>query len=316
MACIEVFGQDRVVGFLRRAIGKRKIASAYLFVGEPCVGRFTCALWLAQQLLCEGQKGCGNCRACKKVEALAHPDMHLVFPGGNGEGIRDVYLRERSYTKLLTGKPTISINDIRELRERIYLTAFEGGWKVVIIGGAEFMTQDAASALLKILEEPPGDTVFVLMAEAEEKLLPTILSRCHVLKFGPLSRDDIRKILTHKLYVREDEVEKWLGILEGSVLPFFEEGVLDIDGRLVRSAWDDDREMEKLLCVCAGGKEPRAVAEYVLREWYRFAREKALSGNVDDAYRDIRLIEDGFRLVRAHLSPCGILLLVRDGRCS
>jgi DNA polymerase-3 subunit delta' len=160
---------------------------AVLLVGPSGIGKTTLALDLAAGLLCtadDATRPCGACRACRLVFRGNHPDVHRLGPEGPG---RQVVIGG-------PGKP----RGIRDLIGELALLPVEGGARVAIIEAAHRMNEDAQAALLKTLEEPPGATTIVLCADAEEPLLPTILSRCARIRLGPVGVRDIEAILAEQ----------------------------------------------------------------------------------------------------------------------
>jgi len=169
----EILGQDWVVSHLKTAMLAGRLSHAYLFLGPSGVGKATTARALAAALNCAqpGADGdaCGTCPSCRRMQAGTHPDFLVIGP-------------EESKTQ-------IKIEQIRELRRLTEYPPLGGGWRVVLIKPAEALTavsDAAANALLKTLEEPPDRHLLVLTARGEAELLPTIVSRCHKLAFTPL----------------------------------------------------------------------------------------------------------------------------------
>lgn len=179
-------GQDAAVAALRRDLAGGRAAHAYVFHGPPGVGKGTAARLFAQALQCVAPDGsdppCGACPACRKVEKGVHPDVITVRP----ETGRD-------------GKPKLSIgiDAVRgQLLRRAYLRPQEGKRQVYILDNSEEpVTVDAFSALLKTLEEPPPDTLILLVTPNLHGLPATIVSRCRKVRFRALSREDQRAIL-------------------------------------------------------------------------------------------------------------------------
>jgi DNA polymerase-3 subunit delta' len=169
----EILGQDWVVSHLKAALKAGRLSHAYLFLGTEGVGKETTARALAAALNCtapqEDGDACGQCPSCQRLAAGTHPDFLVVSPE--------------------EGKTQIKIEMIRELRRLTDYPPLGGGWRVVLINPAEALTaisDAAANALLKTLEEPPPQHLLVLTAKSEAELLPTIVSRCHKLTFAPL----------------------------------------------------------------------------------------------------------------------------------
>ena len=168
-----------VSGMLRSGV-----PHALLLAGPPGVGKSTLAEDVAAALLCRGPdasaRPCRECRGCRALEHGNHPDVHRLAPTGAGVVIPIGGREERG---------------VRDLVRDLALHPVEGGARVAIISAADRMTEDAQSAFLKTLEEPPGNTVLILTASDEERLLPTIRSRCVRIRLGPVARRDVEQIL-------------------------------------------------------------------------------------------------------------------------
>jgi DNA polymerase III delta' subunit len=159
---------------------------AILLVGPDGVGKTTLALDLAAGLLCEADpaaRPCRVCRACRMVERDGHPDLHRLAPSGPGR-------------QVVIGGAEARYRGVRDLISELALMPVEGRARVAIIEGADRMNEDAQSALLKTLEEPPAGVVIVLCADQETRLLPTVRSRCARIRLGLLGPRDIEAIVT------------------------------------------------------------------------------------------------------------------------
>ena len=158
---------------------------AILLVGPDGVGKTTLALDLAAGLLCTAEPGrrpCRACRACRLVEKDVHPDVHRLAPAGPGR-------------QVIIGGPGARYRGVRELIGELSLMPVEGGSRLAIIEGADRMNEDAQSALLKTLEEPPPGVVIVLCADQEDRLMPTVRSRCARVRLGLVGPRDVEAIV-------------------------------------------------------------------------------------------------------------------------
>ena len=158
---------------------------AVLFVGPDGVGKTTLALDLAAGLLCTAEpaeRPCRSCRSCRLVDHASHPDLHRLGPVGPGR-------------QVVIGGPDARFRGVRDLIVDLSLMPVEGGARVAIIEGADRMNEDAQSALLKTLEEPPSGVTIALCADREWKLLPTVRSRCFRVRLGLVGARDIEAIL-------------------------------------------------------------------------------------------------------------------------
>jgi len=183
-------GHTAIVNRFRDCIGRGRLGSSYLFVGPPGVGKRTFALRLAQGLLCEKEEErgpvapCQVCPTCAQVAAEAHPDVMVVARP-----------RDRAFIPL-----ELLIGD-REHRASegfchwVAMTPFSGRFKVGVIDDADYLNPEGANCLLKTLEEPPSRSILILIATSEHRQLPTIRSRCQIIRFGGLSEVDLATLL-------------------------------------------------------------------------------------------------------------------------
>src|SRR6267142_149425 len=185
-------GHDRVVDKFRRALAKGRLASTFLFVGPAGIGKRTFALKLAQGLLCERVAEelldpCGQCASCRQVITLNHPDVEIIAKPA-----------DKAFTPL-----ELLIGDAEHrmragLCYNIALKPYSGRRKVAIIDDADYLNKEGANCLLKTLEEPPPKSLLILIGTSEQRQLPTIRSRCQMIRFQPLAENDVAELLVER----------------------------------------------------------------------------------------------------------------------
>lgn len=214
----KVTGQQDIKSRLIQSVKEGRISHAQLFTGEDGYGTLPMALAFAQYILCENRQdgdACGSCPSCEKVKKLVHPDLHLVFPVTTGMGAKNPksddfigqwreavleqpYLNARQWYSFLgqeNKQGMIYKHESDALLKKMSLKTYESDHKLVIIWQAERMNLAFANKMLKMLEEPPPGTIFILVSSHPEILLPTIISRVQSLKLPPLKNEDIRSYI-------------------------------------------------------------------------------------------------------------------------
>lgn len=223
----DILGQEHIKNHLQQSADNGRIPHAQLFVGKEGVGTLSTAIAYAQYLLCSSSKNSAACNL--KCDNLSHPDLHFAFPVTSNDKVKkhpisDLFLAEwrsfiaeQPYGNLfnwlqLIGvenkQGIIGVDEAEAIVSSLKLKSFEGGYKVMIIWMAEKMNIAAANKLLKLIEEPPEKTVFILVAENEEQIISTIRSRCQVLHFPVLSEVDIVDGLVSKEHISKNEALK------------------------------------------------------------------------------------------------------------
>ncbi len=191
MAFDKILGQHRALETLRGFLKTKKIPRAMVFCGPQGVGKAAAAREFAKALNCldenavKKQESCGFCRNCLHIEAGTHPDV--IF----ADYAYQAALRKEEPEK----QQTIKVDTVRALTAASQQKAAAARWKVFIIDSAQTLLEEGANALLKFIEEPPDNTVWILISSKREAMLPTILSRCQSVTFAPLGNKIIEDIL-------------------------------------------------------------------------------------------------------------------------
>ena len=199
-----VVGHRRLVTLLSRAVARNTLPPSLLFAGPAGVGKKRVALALAQAINCADPKtregierdGCGECPPCRRIARGVHPDVILLAPGDSG---------------------SIKIEAVRPVIAEAGRRPFEARRRVVIIDEADALTEDAQSALLKTLEEPPPSSIFLLVSSLPDALLTTVRSRCPRMRFGPLPPAEVAAALARDHKYTEAEAHAAAADADGSI---------------------------------------------------------------------------------------------------
>jgi DNA polymerase-3 subunit delta' len=222
-------------------VKENRISHAQLFLSQAGAHSFALAVAYAQYICCQDRKeedSCGVCPSCAKFEKLAHPDLHFIFPNcitkkvkkdpdsrQFAQEFRDFVFAKNyhidiedwlSELEAENKQPTINIRDCSNIIQQNSIQSYEGGYKIFIFWCLDRLYHAAAPKLLKTLEEPEKNTLFVLLTENQDKILPTILSRTQLVKIPPLSQDVIAEQLIKDFEMTAQKAEDIAEISEGS----------------------------------------------------------------------------------------------------
>lgn len=267
MRFCDIIGQETEKRQLRQAVLERRIPHAQLFAGPAGVGKLALALAYAQYVSCpnrDDHDSCGTCPTCLQFNKLQHPDLHFVFPiikGDEGD-VCDAFadkwrglLTEQRYFDIddwyhVLGTETkqgmIYEKESGEIMRKLSLKSFSGGYKIMIIWQPEKMNATCANKILKLLEEPPTKTLFLLVSEHPEQLLSTIISRVQEVRIPRLSESDIAAgIQTVYTWLSDQEAKTVAHMANGSYLVALKimseseesKGYFDDFVALMRNAW-------------------------------------------------------------------------------
>ncbi|WP_300811645.1 DNA polymerase III subunit delta' [uncultured Bacteroides sp.] len=221
----DIIGQATVKERLTHEVCEGRIPHAQLFCGPAGAGKLALALAYARYLCCPNRNekdACGTCPSCVKWDKLIHPDVHFAFPivknAKTKKEVCDDYIAE--WRRLLLGTPYFNLNhwldemgnengqaiiyarESDEITRKLSLKSSQGGYKIVIVWLPEKMHETCANKLLKLLEEPPRETVFLLVSENPDKILPTILSRTQRINIPKIEETDMAEALSQKYGVQ------------------------------------------------------------------------------------------------------------------
>ncbi len=258
----DVPGQAKVKQLLQQIFENQRLAHAYLFSGNEGCGKLALATAFAAAILCESKTGkpCDQCKSCLLFKAGNHPNLFFVFPHPKSakenekQQVLQTIKTAPFQLRLPWNNPQISIEAIRQLRRELSLKTFDRQSRVIVIIDAHKMTQEATNAVLKVLEEPPERTHFLLLSAERESLLLTIISRCQIISLGILTDDEIEQEL-HKQSTIDDTTARLVARLSSGNL----------------------RRAFQLLE--AGASELKEVAVEILRSSFKKHFELAIYGN-------------------------------------
>jgi len=196
MTLDRILSQDEAIERIKTDIKEKKVDGAYLFAGPSGVGKKRTAISFAMALNCkqDNLNGCGVCTSCVKIQKGIHPSFRIIEPEGG----------------------SIKIEQIRHLKVEAGYKIYEGKKRIWVIDEAHKLTHEAANSLLKIIEEPPPQHVIILVSYSPASLLPTIVSRCRIIKFSPLRQEVIKNFLREKGFAEEKLLDVVSRIARGS----------------------------------------------------------------------------------------------------
>jgi len=228
MLFTEVLGQNHLKNHLIQSANNGRIPHAQLFIGPEGSGKLPLAIAFAQYIIC-GKMSDTNPACQLKFRNLSHPDLHFVYPVAKTRKIKSHpvsklfledwrnMLKEQPYGNLFdwykhlgtdNKQGQIGVDEAHDISKTLSLKSYEGGYKVMIIWMVEKMNVPCANKLLKLLEEPPNKTVFILIAQDKEQILSTIISRCQALNFPPLAEDIIKNSLINNYQLSQINASK------------------------------------------------------------------------------------------------------------
>ncbi len=284
----QIIGHEDIKKKLIQSVKENRIAHAQLFLGPEGTGKLALAIAYAQYINCTNKQendSCGECPSCKKYSNLAHPDLHFLFPNTTSKNVKkdpesDLFLTEwRSYLEscdcyaslpnwynaleVENKQGLINVRDAATIIRKLNLKSYEAEYKIAIIWMAERLNIEASNKLLKLLEEPPEKTLFILISENQEELLMTIRSRTVLMKIPKLTYDEVRESLLKKFDCGAENAHN--------------AAVLSNGNWILAAHYLDDQEDEKLYFRC-------------FQKWMRYCFKFSASELIDFIANDIKPI--------------------------
>ena len=237
----DIIGQSAIKQRLIQSVRENHVSHAQLFLGPAGSGKLPLALAYAQYILCSNRTetdSCGVCPTCKKMQKLVHPDLHFVVPTATTKKVKsnpesDLFMEEwreyviqnqgyvdtsswYSFLDVENKQGYMSVRDAASLLRKLSVKSYEGEYKIAIIWMAEKIRTDTANKLLKLLEEPPEKTVFLLVVEDQEELLATIKSRTVLVKIPAIEINEVQEALVERLGCTPQQAHDAAMISEGN----------------------------------------------------------------------------------------------------
>ncbi len=251
----DVAGQDDIKKYLKHSVAEDNISHGYIFEGPNSIGKLELALVFAQSILCDkfDNEPCNNCNACIKINSSNHPDIHIL-------DFKDKTIKKES---------------VDEIIESIYIRPYESKKKVYIVNNSQNMTLQAANTFLKTLEEPPKDTVIILLTTNSNLLIPTVVSRCQLIKFKNVSKNEIIKKLIDKYNINEQKAK---------IISDYSKGILNKAIRIVEGKNEILRERDEIIKIVNNVLNS---SQDIIYEYENYFEEK--KDNIDDVLEIIMI---------------------------
>lgn len=241
MSLSSIKGQDKALKIIYGMLTRSRVPSAMLFAGDSGIGKRTAAINFAKALNCQkplntifGPDCCDECASCRSIDAATHPDVKIIS----------------------SGTEEIKIEQVREVIEMLSMKALLARYRVIIIDNAEQLNNHAANAFLKTLEEPPEDSLVILVSGAPDSLPDTVRSRCMTVRFYPLPPDICREVALDKMDSADIDAAMMLAMGRPGIaissnysedISWFNELLIDMMKCETKAAWQDKNEMRQWL---------------------------------------------------------------------
>ncbi len=255
-----VIGQIESKNRLQKMVEENRVPHALLFTGPEGSGNLPLAMTFANHLLCKQKTpdgACGKCPSCLQLEKLTHPDLHLVYPIALSAAIQtseywiakfrktyisNPYLNIEEWFDEIGApnkQPTIGVSEVGDILRKLSYTSYEGQYKIILIWLPEKMNTEAANKMLKVLEEPSDDTIFLLASDQPDQLLTTIISRVQQIPLTKLTNDEIVSELHSNKGIPKEQAEQIARLADGNFNEALRLSAIDEMGENLTSRFQD-----------------------------------------------------------------------------
>jgi DNA polymerase-3 subunit delta' len=268
----DVIGQQKIKKRLIKTVKEGRISHAQLFMGPEGSGNLALAIAYAQYICCtnkENGDSCNICPSCTKYQKLIHPDLHFVFPVNTTRTITDKPVSDDfigKWREIIIENPYLNLNlwydvigienkqgfiskaESEAILRKLNLKSFESDYKIMIIWHPEKMNAPAANSLLKLIEEPPAKTIFILVSDNTDQITPTILSRSQILKIPKIKNDELAIFIKEKYELEDKKIEEIINLSNGNYCKALE---------IINNSEEYENNLEKfiqLMRLCYGKK--------------------------------------------------------------
>lgn len=302
-----IIGQREIKNQLLKSVSENRVSHAQLFLGADGSGTLPLALAFAQYLNCENRQpedSCGKCASCVKSEKLIHPDIHYSYPVVTTKGskprsidfaeewrkavVENKYMDVNDWLDFVEAENkqgNITVEECHDIIRKLSFKTYESPYKIMVMWMPEYL-REAGNVLLKLLEEPPANTLFILAAENQEQILSTILSRTQLVKIPKLHSEEIVGELVNNFSMEEKSARQIARMADGN----FNEAL-----RLMKNAEDDNEQLLlQMFRSCAQKKTDIAAINKMVEHLSKIGREnqKSLFRYGLDLMREVLLLEN------------------------
>lgn len=363
-----IIGQSQVINTLKSIAKSNKLAHSYIFFGPEGTGKDAVAIEFAKMVNCnnlsDDYNPCGKCRSCRSISTLTSSEFKFITALPTSEKDDDksdspvdflskedyeIYLSELSlksadpYYKISVPKANfIRIDSIRQIKKEVYLTGFGGKKKIFLISNCDAMSPVSANSFLKILEDPPGNSLMILTTSRLNALLPTIIGRCQKIKFSYLSVDDLKLYLsTRNPELSSKETELYSRLCEGSITKLRK--IIDSDYMQIRDLMieilrslvtNKNARLQKDMKIITEEKNKDRIKQFfqLMQVWFRDViyytqgmkdkvinidkfdvLDKFTNNIISDNYAVVKLMENSTELINMNINPDTVLYQTFQG---